>query len=123
MVVLAGCVFVALFLHFRSSPRAETPVRAVDLYVTALQRGDRGAMADILDGNAALRAKRLSEVDGRPVNVTAVSITRSPDFDVLYNVAVTWMDGTHGPSTDRLLVLPAQAHPNVSLGWSVSVAQ
>lgn len=79
-------------------------------------------MANILDGNASLRANRLSEVDGRAVDVTGVSITRSIDFATLYNVTVTWTDGIHAPSTDRLLVLPRQADPNISLGWSVSVA-
>ena len=121
-VLLAGCLVVVLVFALRPAPPAETPIRAVDLYVSAREQGDRGAMANILNGNAALDASKLSEVDGRPVDVTAVNITRSDISDVLYNVTVTWTDANHLASTDKLMVFPRQGDPGASLDWSVSVA-
>jgi len=79
-------------------------------------------MAEILDGNGDLRAAKFSEADGRPVNVTDVRMTRSGISDTLYNVTVTWADGNHAVSTDKLLVLPRPGDPSASLVWSVSLA-
>ncbi|MEP7332406.1 MAG: hypothetical protein ABI692_09985 [Terracoccus sp.] len=79
-------------------------------------------MANILDANAPLYANTLSEVDGRPVDVTGVSITRSDISNVLYDVTVTWTDANHPVSTDRLMVLPRPAEPGAPPEWSVSVA-
>ncbi len=122
VTVLVGCSFVMLLIRMHPTPGANTPTRAVDLYVTAREHGDRGAMADILDGNADLRTQRLSDVDSRPVNVTSVSMTRSTVSETLYDVTVSWTDGTHAASTDRLLVLPRPDDPSASPAWSVSVA-
>ena len=79
-------------------------------------------MANILDGNAGLRASTLAEVDGRPVDVIGVNITGSDVSDVLYDVTVTWTDANHLVSTDRVMVLPRPGDPGASPGWSVSVA-
>lgn len=120
---LLGCLLAALVLILRPAPTADTPIRAVDLYVSAREQGDRDAMAIVLDGNAGLQAKRLSEVDGRPVDVTDVNITRSDISDVMYTVTVTWSDAGHRVSTDRLLVMPREGgDPSAPLDWSVSVA-
>ncbi|MEO8095565.1 MAG: hypothetical protein ABI632_11625 [Pseudolysinimonas sp.] len=121
-VLLVGCLVAVLVFALRPGPTADTPIRAVDLYVSAREQGDRGAMATILNGNADLYANKLSEVDGRPVDVTGVSITRSDVSDVLYNVTVTWTDANHPVSTDRLMVLPRPGDPGASPEWSVSVA-
>ena len=118
-----GCLLAVLVLTLRSAPTADTPIRAVDLYVSAREQGDRDAMATVLDGNAGLLAERLSEVDGRPVDVTDVNITRSDISDVMYTVTVTWSDAGHRVSTDRLLVMPREGgDPSAPLDWSVSVA-
>src|SRR4051794_26196614 len=87
---LLGCLLTVLVLSLRPAPTADTPIRAVDLYVSAREQGDRGAMAIVLDGNAGLLARRLSEVDGRPVDVTDVTVTRSDISHVMYTVTVTW---------------------------------
>lgn len=105
---VVGCLAVVLVFSLRPAPPADTPIRAVDLYVSAREHGDRDAMASILDGNAALRARTLSEVAGRPVDVTGVSITRSDISDFMYEVTVTWTDAAQAVSTDRLIVLPSQ---------------
>ncbi len=56
-VLLAACLMTVLVFSFRPAPpAADTPIRAVDLYVSAREHGDRGAMANILDGNATLSA-------------------------------------------------------------------
>lgn len=122
-LVVVGCLVAVLMFSLRPAPPAETPIGAVDLYVSAREHGDRDAMAMILDGNAGLLARTLSEVDGRPVDVTGVSITRSDISDVRYEVTVTWTDASHPVSTDRLIVSPRQGgDPGASLEWSVSVA-
>ncbi len=120
--VVLVCCLVALFMTVGPTHRVGTPTGAVDLYVTAREHGDRRAMARILDGNADLRATRLSEVDGRPVDVTGVSIVRSTISENFYQVTVTWTDGARPASTDRLLVLPRRGDPSASIDWSVSVA-
>ena len=118
-----GCLLAVLVLTLRPGPTADTPIRAVDLYVSAREQGDRDAMAIVLDGNAGLQAKRLNEVDGHPVDVTDVNITRSDISDVMYTVTVTWTDTGHAVSTDRLLVMPREGgDPSAPLDWSVSVA-
>ena len=120
---LLGCLLAVLVLTLRPAPTADTPIRAVDLYVSAREQGDRDAMAIVLDGNAGLLARRLNEVDGRPVDVTDVTITRSDISDVMYTVTVTWTDAGHPVSTDRLILSPRQGgDPSAPLDWSVSVA-
>ena len=119
---LVGCLLAVLLFSLRSAPPADTPVRAVDLYVSAREQGDRGAMAKVLDGNSGLRASKLSEVDGRPVDVIGVNITRSSISNILYDVTVTWTDASHALSTDRLMVLPKPGDPSASPEWSISLA-
>ncbi|WP_330476502.1 hypothetical protein [Terrabacter sp. C0L_2] len=120
---LLGCLLAVLVLTLRPAPTADTPIRAVDLYVSAREQGDRDAMAIVLDGNAGLLARRLNEVDGRPVDVTDVNITRSDISDVMYTVTVTWTDAGHAVSIDRLIVSPREGgDPSAPLDWSVSVA-
>jgi len=122
-LLLLGCLLAVLMLTLRPAPTADTPIRAVDLYVSAREQGDRDAMAIVLDGNAGLLARRLNEVDGRPVDVTDVTITRSDISDVMYTVTVTWTDAGHPVSTDRLILSPRQGgDPSAPLDWSVSVA-
>jgi hypothetical protein len=120
---LLGCLLAALVLTLRPAPTADTPIRAVDLYVSAREQGDRDAMAIVLDGNVDLLARRLNEVDGHPVDVTDVNITRSDISDVMYTVTVTWTDTGQPGSTDRLIVSPREGgDPSAPPDWSVSVA-
>jgi hypothetical protein len=121
LFVLGGLLAVQM-LTLRPAPTADTPIRAVDLYVSAREQGDRDAMAVVLDGNAGLLA-RMSEVDGHPVDVTDVNIIRSDISDVMYTVTVTWTDAGLPVATDRLIVLPRQGgDPSAPPDWSVSVA-
>ncbi len=89
--------------------------------MSAREQGDQGALAKIPDGNAGLRAIKLSEVDGRPVDVTGVSITRNSISNILHDVTVTWTDASDPVSTDRLMV-PRPGDPGASPECSVSVA-
>ena len=122
-LLVVGCLLAVLVYSLRPASASDTPLHAVDLYVAAREQGDRGAMAVVLDTNAALNARTLSEVDGRPVHVTGVSLTRSDISNVLYLGTVTWSDASHPVSTDRLLVLARQGgDPSASPEWTVSIA-
>lgn len=118
LTVVAVVAMVFLVVRtVRSS--TDSPMRAVDRYLAAVQTGDRSALEQAVGGSGAQRDALLAKHSGRPVGMSTMTLRRVPSSSWL-GFAVQYDDAGPSMAAEDLLVGPRPGlTPDDAAQWVV----